>query len=48
LEKYQSTDFEEYFSLVSDDEIMKYIIGKGLNKDEAGKKIFINIKAKFE
>jgi ribosomal-protein-alanine N-acetyltransferase len=42
LEKYQSTDFEEYFSLVSDDEIMKYIIGKGLNKDEAGKK-FLSI-----
>lgn len=42
LEKYQSTDFEEYFSLVSDDEIMKYITGKGLNKDEAGKK-FLSI-----
>ncbi|WP_243832642.1 GNAT family N-acetyltransferase [Myroides indicus] len=42
MEKYQSTDFEEYFSLVSDDEIMKYITGKGLNKDEAGKK-FLSI-----
>jgi hypothetical protein len=28
LEKYQSTDFEEYFSLVSDDEIMKLLLVK--------------------
>lgn len=38
LEKYRATDFDGYFSLVSDDKIMKYIAGRGLNKDEAGKK----------
>lgn len=38
FKKYRSTDFDEYFSLVSDDEVMKYIAGRGLNKNEAGKK----------
>lgn len=38
LEKYKTNDFETYFELVQDDETMKYISGKGLNREEAAQK----------
>ena len=38
LEKYNPTDFNEYFKLVQDDELMKYISGKGLEEEQANHK----------
>ena len=38
LEKYNPTDFNEYFKLVQDDELMKYISGKGLGEEQANHK----------
>lgn len=38
LEKYRPADFELYARLVADDELMKYITGSGLSKDQACKK----------
>lgn len=38
LEKYNPTDFNEYFKLVQDDEQMKYISGKGLGEEQANHK----------
>lgn len=35
LEKYTDSDFETYYSLVSDDQVMAYITGHGLMLDEA-------------
>lgn len=38
IEKYQAQDFELYFELAKDDDIMKYITGKGMTAEEARKK----------
>ena len=38
LKKYKAPDFEIYKTLVNDDEIMKYISGKGLTENEARNK----------
>lgn len=38
IRKYEVEDFETYYSLVSEDHVMKYITGKGLTKSEAQKK----------
>ncbi len=38
FEKYNSTDFNNFFKLVQDDEVMKYIAGKGLNEEQANHK----------
>ena len=38
IRKYEVEDFETYYSLVSEDHVMKYITGKGLTKPEAQKK----------
>ena len=35
LEKYTDSDFESYYSLVSDDQVMAYITGHGLTLEEA-------------
>ena len=38
FEKYKPTDFNDYYKLVQDDEVMKYISGKGLNEEQANHK----------
>lgn len=38
FEKYKPTDFNNFFKLVQDDEVMKYISGKGLNEEQANHK----------
>jgi [ribosomal protein S5]-alanine N-acetyltransferase len=38
FEKYKPTDFNDYFKHVQDDEVMKYISGKGLNEEQANHK----------
>lgn len=38
FEKYKPSDFNEYYTLVQDDDQMKYITGKGLNKEQANHK----------
>lgn len=38
IEKYQENDFPLYFSLTRNDDVMKYITGKGLTEEEALKK----------
>ncbi len=45
LIKYALTDFDDYKTLVNDDEVMKYISGKGLTENEASTKFnsIINI-----
>ncbi len=45
LIKYALTDFDDYKTLVNDDEVMKYISGKGLTENEAKTKFnsIINI-----
>ncbi len=35
FEKYQLEDFADYFELVKDDKVMKYITGRGMSKAEA-------------
>lgn len=36
--KYQPNEFDLYFSVVSEDEVMKYVSGKGLSKTQAEEK----------
>ena len=38
FEKYKPTDFNNYFKLVQDDEVMKYISGHALNEEQANHK----------
>ncbi len=38
LKKYQIEDFDAYHQLVSDDDVMKYISGKGLTESQAKEK----------
>ncbi|MGV0964868.1 GNAT family N-acetyltransferase [Empedobacter falsenii] len=47
FEKYKPTDFNNFFKLVQDDEVMKYISGKGLNEEQANHK-FTSILEKGE
>lgn len=35
LRKYEEDDFEDYFSLVREDDVMRYITGKGMSEKEA-------------
>ncbi|MGV3705483.1 MAG: GNAT family N-acetyltransferase [Arcticibacter sp.] len=35
LEKFRPNDFDAYYSLVQHDEVMKYVSGKGLSREEA-------------
>lgn len=35
FEKYKNSDYSDYYSLVKDDEVMKYITGKGMSAEEA-------------
>lgn len=35
FEKYLPSEFDDYFKIVSDDEVMKYITGKGLSVSQA-------------
>lgn len=48
LTKYLKNDFSTFFSLVKEDNIMRYISGKGLTEEEARKKFdsIININSK--
>lgn len=50
IEKYQAQDFELYFELAKDDDIMKYITGKGMTAEEARKKFdfFLDLNSKDE
>lgn len=50
IEKYQENDFPLYFSLTKDDEVMKYIFGRGMTEEEALKKFtyFLSLNAKNE
>jgi ribosomal-protein-alanine N-acetyltransferase len=38
LSKYEQNDFPIYYSLVKEDNVMRYVSGKGLTVEEAGKK----------
>lgn len=48
--KYEPQDFELYFELAKNDEVMKYITGKGLTEEEAQKKFdfFLELNSKDE
>lgn len=35
LEKFKSSDFDLYYSLVQDDDVMRYVSGKGLSNEAA-------------
>lgn len=50
IEKYQAQDFELYFELTKDDDVMKYITGKGMTAEEAHKKFdfFLELNSKDE
>lgn len=36
--KYKQEDFDSYYSLVTDDQVMKYITGKGMSEEQALRK----------
>ena len=48
LEKYNNNNFAEYYSLVKEDEVMKYITGKGMSVSEAKDKFQSIIKINKE
>lgn len=38
FEKYKPSDFNEYIKLVQDDDVMRYITGKGMTEEQANHK----------
>lgn len=38
FEKYKPSEFNEYFKLVQDDDVMRYITGKGMTEEQANHK----------